>query len=80
MRIRLAFVRKGPGRGEIRARVYGTKTETFTVGDYCKDGNGAWTARLYAWAGNPKVLNGIVVKPALFTLKNAVGDRGRWWT
>jgi hypothetical protein len=80
VKIKLAFVNEAPGRGKIRALIPGQLgTPVLIVGDYGRDGNGTWTARLYAGANNPDVLNGVVVKSTLPALRNAAGRRGRWW-
>lgn len=78
MKLKLAFVNTGPQRGEIRALIPGSKP--VTVGDYCKGPNGEWTASLYAHAGKPLPVGGLVIRSTLFTLRRAVGKQGRWWT
>ena len=83
MKITLAFVNAGPGKGEIRARVYGPETETLTVGDYRRrQQEGDWIARLWAVPGDPEAvaLDGLIYGYTVTRLSNAAAARGKWWT
>lgn len=81
MKIALAFVHSGPGRGLIRARVNDGKP--LTVGRYQESANGAkWTARLYAEPGRHMTIAQEITATELFRLRGAVSRQlaqGMWW-
>lgn len=84
MKITLAFVHKGPGRGEVRARVYanGAKAETLTVGNYgYRQEADDWIAYLWAVPGESSALipDGVITASDVARLSNAAAGRGKWW-
>lgn len=78
--IRLGFTRTADGKGEIVAYVHGNTVERFTVGDYHQTGDEAWTAFLWATAGDRSVIAATLTASDVLRLRSKAQKRGKWWT
>jgi hypothetical protein len=77
VKIRLGFPRAGNGKGEIIA--YPDAGRKLTVGEYRRSGTQAWTARLWATAGDSSRIAATLTAGDVAGLRDKAREQGKWW-